>query len=110
MNQRVFILASLTAFISLFYSCSKENPDSSEVANLIKTLKLQNPGCTCDPYLDQYSWRNETVYVLLYGGPACDWFPTFYTAKGQKFTLSPGYSFDDFIQESVFTKSVWSCK
>jgi hypothetical protein len=96
---------------SFFYACSKGEIKGPEaVKELIVDLKSKNPDCTCDPYINQYLWRNENVYVLAYKGPACDWAPVFYDSKGQKFTLDAGYSFEEFLQESTLIKNTWVCR
>lgn len=105
------ILSTLIFLGPLFLSCSKESIDiPKEIEMLISDLKSTNPDCTCEPYLDQYLWRNETVYVLGYKGPACDWFPVFYDSNGQPFTLESGYTYNTFLQESNFQRTVWRCK
>ncbi len=106
-----FVFFTLIIFCLFFYSCSKENIEAPKpIKELILDFKSKNPDCTCEPYINQYVWRNETVYVLAYKGPACDWFPTFYDLNGRKFTLSAGDSYDKFLQESTFSKNVWTCK
>jgi hypothetical protein len=108
----VFILfLTLIIFSLFFYSCSKEKIEAQKpIKELIVDLKSKNPNCTCEPYINQYVWRNENVFVLGYKGPTCDWFPTFYDTNGQKFTLDSGYSYDAFLQESTFIKNVWTCE
>lgn len=111
-NVYAFKILSILIFLSpLFFSCSKESIDTpKQIEILISDLKSANPDCTCEPYLDQYSWRNETVYILGYKGPTCDWFPIFYNSNGQPFTLEQGYSYNTFLQESNFKQTVWTCK
>ena len=112
-NRKTYLtlFSIFTIFIFFSYSCSKENTEVSDQVNkLTESLKSQNPNCKCEPYLSQYLWRNETVYVLGYKGPACDWFPIFYNSDGREFTLQVGYTYEKFIQESTFIRNVWSCK
>ncbi len=111
-SLHVFILF-LTLIISslFFYSCSKEKTEAPKpIRGLILDLKSKNHDCTCDPYINEYKWRNKNVYVLAYRGPACDWFPSFYDSNGQRFTLDAGYNYNTFLQESIFTKNIWTCK
>lgn len=113
MNYRFLYktLLTLLVFSSLFYSCSKEEVDTSDaIKELVADLKAQSPNCACEPYLDQYTWKGEPVYVLAYKGPTCDWAPAFYDANGQTFTLPAGYSFDQFLQESTRVKNTWTCR
>ena len=108
----VFISALCVIFFtSFFFSCSKEKLGIPMAINdLILDLQLKYPACTCEPYIKQYVWRNEDVYVLAYKGPACDWFPGFYHSSGRIFSLDPGYTYQAFLQESRFEKTVWTCK
>lgn len=111
-NVDAFKNLSILIFLSpLFFSCSKESIDTpKQIEILISDLKSANPDCTCEPYLNQYLWKNETVYVLGYKGPTCDWFPIFYNSNGQPFTLEQGYTYERFLQESSFQRTVWRCK
>lgn len=105
------VLLALLVFSSIFYSCSKEDVETPEaIKDLITDIKAKSPNCACDPYLDQYSWRGEPVYVLAYKGPTCDWAPAFYDANGQGFTLPAGYNFEQFLQESTRVKNTWTCR
>lgn len=104
------VLLSLIIFSSFLLSCSKEKTDTSKaVEELILDLKVNNPDCTCEPYINQYVWRSKSVYILAYKGPACDWFPAFYDSNGQEFTLEAGYAYETFLPESSFEKVVWTC-
>ncbi len=110
-SGKSFLFSILIIVAFGFYSCSKENTTISEQVNtLIQSLQAENPNCSCDPYLSQCVWRNETVYVLGYRGPQCSWRPTFYDSNGQEFTLPVGYTYEQFDQESTFIKDVWTCK
>lgn len=101
----------LFVFIFFFLSCKKEsNENSPSLNNLISEIAKENPDCTCEPYIDQYEWKGQIVYVLGYKGPACDWFPTYYNENGVEFTMAAEYSLDDFRADSEFRKNVWNCK
>lgn len=95
-----------------FNSCSKDVDDSipKPIATLIKSIKSDNPDCTCSPYVNEYVWENKTVYVLGYKEVTCDWIPIYYDSTGTTFTMEPGYTFTNFIEESSFIKTVWSCQ
>ena len=105
------ILFLLLTSIFLFAACAKEKEETPEkLSVVIKQLQDNNGTCSCEPYIDQYLWKNKTVYVLAYRGPACNWIPTFYNDGGEVFTLSDGYSFDAFLQEAKRIKEVWRCR
>jgi len=90
-----------------FYSCSKQKLDAPEA---IKELISKNTSCTCEPYIDQYFWRGQTVYVLASKGPACDSRPVYYNENGEEFNMDLGYTFESFRQEGHFVKNIWTCK
>ena len=109
----LFLLLGFLIISPVFYSCSKEETQVPEaIKALVEDLQAENPGCTCGPVLKQYKWHNEMIYVLEYRGDSsliCDWFPVFYKASGQKFTMDAD-SFDKFLHERVFLKNVWTCE
>lgn len=53
----------LILVVSFALSCTKKST-SSDVPQAILDLKPQNDNCTCEPYVNQYKWNNEIVYVL----------------------------------------------
>lgn len=90
-----------------FFSCSKENHD---VPPSLKQIIANNSSCECNPFIDEYLYKNETVYLQSCGGPACDCTVTFYDSNGERMSTEPGYVPSGFIQESKLVKHVWSCK
>jgi hypothetical protein len=120
-------LPKLMIFYFLFFGCSKGQTEVQKkeieveieipqaVKELINDFKVNQPNCSCNPYIVQYIWRNENIYVLAYNGSSntgyiCDWIPTFYHSDGQKFTLESGYTYEKFFNDSRLIKTVWSCK
>ncbi len=91
-----------------FLSCSKENKEK-EIPEAIKELIEANKNCICDPYIDQYLWKEKVIYFLGYKGPACDWFPTFYDDKGERINMEWDYVVNHFAEESKLIKRIWSC-
>lgn len=91
-----------------FLSCSKENKEK-ETPEAVKSLMAGNENCVCEPYIDQYLWRGQTVYYLGYRGPLCNWFPTFYNDKGERIEIDPDYAVNHFIAESKLIKRIWAC-
>ena len=105
-----FLLVIILIMSSFYFSCSKDNTSMPDAINkLISTLKSQNPDCECNPFMNQYSWENKTVYVSSCGGPACDCIATFYDSAAQKINLDSS-SYQQFFQQSKFVKNVWTCK
>ena len=66
--------------------------------------------CTCEPYIDLYSWKGQKVYLLAFRGPACNWVPGYFNEEGQPITMESGYSLQQFAQESKLLKRVWTCQ
>jgi hypothetical protein len=95
-----------------FNSCSKDVDDSipKPIATLIKSIKSDNPDCTCDPYIAEYFWQNKTVYLRGFTGPTCNWIPIYYDSTGSILTMPANYTPNDFQEESSFIKTVWSCQ
>jgi hypothetical protein len=88
-----------------FLSCEKEKVDAPPaIIELITSLTKSN--CVCDPLISEYIWRENRIFVLTYGGPACTWFPSYYDEKGVKLNIE---RFDEFLNESVYVRKVWSC-
>lgn len=98
---------TLIVFSAFFYSCSKEKIDAPEA---IRQLISTHSNCLCEPYIYKYLWRSNTVYLSSCAGPACDCTTTYYDENGHEFKMQPGYSPDNFRQESQFLKNVWTCK
>jgi hypothetical protein len=97
----ILIIGSL-----FFYSCSKEKTD---VPKGIAVLISKNADCTCDPYINQYLWRDKSVYALAFKGASCNWQPAYFDESGTEFSMVTGYSFDSFLQEAHFIKNIWIC-
>ena len=103
------------AFLSIilpclfFISCSKERQEVPVVPESLKTI-METSDCVCDGYINLYTWKNQSVYVLGYKGPACDWRPVYFDQNGEEMEMENGYSYTDFLQESKLIKNIWSCK
>ncbi|MEO8795889.1 MAG: hypothetical protein ABI390_10500, partial [Daejeonella sp.] len=102
----IFIVIFLITIV-LFACHKREEILPLTIQELIATN--QN-NCSCNPYINQYNWKNATVYVASCGGPACDCTISFYDEKGNAFQLKNGYSYSDFQKDANLVKSVWSCK
>lgn len=113
-------LLSLMIISVVFCACTKKQIEvQAEAAQAIKELisnfEINPSGCGCHPYISQYLWRNENVYVLAYNdslnvGYVCDWLPTFYHSNGQKFSLGAANTYLKFLKESRLVTNVWACK
>lgn len=112
--SNVFLLFAAFFIIAVFSfnSCSKDVDDSipKPIATLIKSIKSDNPDCTCDPYIAEYFWQNKTVYLRGFTGPTCNWIPIYYDSTGSILTMPANYTPNDFQEESSFIKTVWSCQ
>ena len=112
MNKLYFVIAVI-CFHTL--GCSKRSVETqADPPQAIKDLQLDAGDCFCHPYVNQYIWEGQNVYVLLINsalniGYFCDWYPVFYHSDGQKFPLPDGYTNERFFDNSRFVKTVWSC-
>jgi hypothetical protein len=92
-----------------FLSCSKENKEK-EIPEAIKDLMEEaNKNCICDPYIDQYLWKEKIIYFLGYKGPVCDWIPTFYNEKSEQIIMEANYNLNQFFADSRLIKNIWTC-
>ena len=95
----------------MFFSCSKENESDSVPQNLQEIITTsQNGGCTCLPYINQYSWRGQTVYLMGFRGPTCNWTPAYYDKNGNPIVMESDYTLDEFLVESLMVRVVWECQ
>lgn len=105
MRNKLFF--TITFLALLFSSCKKNGLNNAEVPEKIRQLETKN--CTCDPYINQYTWRGQTVYMQGFSGPACNWYPLYYNQDGDKITMTTGYTLNDFEKEASFIREVWKC-
>jgi len=103
--HKVFFILLFSSVVLI--SCKK---DYENIPPALRYITSEHPGCICEPYLNEYLWRNQTVFVLLEAGIACDTRPIFYNENGEEFNMEQGYTFEMFQQESVLVKRIWTCK
>ena len=109
MRKTLLILAGVVLLYAA--ACSKKNGPSTDVplpASLQKMI-AQDTNCTCSPYLKEYVWRNQVVYLQGCAGTACNCFSLYYTAEGEPIEMPAGYTVDNFLAEAPLVKIVWSC-
>ncbi len=107
MRRILQIFTALSIMSLLAYSCQKEREELPEPLKImVETYK----SCQCDPYIDQYLWKNKKTFISTCGGPACDCTVSYYDEKGVQFQMEPGYSFTNFRSESTFIRRAWTCK
>ena len=101
------VIVPLLFFFSfiLLYSCSKQK--ASSLPDSLKSYTLAQPNCSCEPFIDEYRWKGEIVYVQSCRGSLCYCVAKFYDAEGVEINMSS--SFDKFQLESKFIKNVWTC-
>ena len=99
----------LLLFIFLLLSC-KRDKTISELPQPLKTFIANSKDCTCEPFIDKYLWRNQTVYLSSCGGPTCDCITLYYNEQGEKMNMDSGYYPDQFRQEAQLVKHVWRCR
>ena len=98
---------TIALFSIVFSLCTKDNTEP--LPAFVQKLISQNTSCECDPYINEYEWRNKTIYLLFCNGPACDCIPLYYDVNGNSITMSSGYTFENFYNESKLLKKVWKC-
>jgi hypothetical protein len=94
-------------FTFLVFSCTEEEPEQSVVLQKI-IGNVEN--CTCEPFVNEYVWEKKTVYVMAFKGPACNWVPAYYDKNGIEFNMVDGYTYDEFIEDSILVGNVWTCQ
>ncbi|MFT3946081.1 MAG: hypothetical protein QM763_03825 [Agriterribacter sp.] len=111
-------------FMLAIAACKKNNDTAIQqeppaaIKGLIAQMQSDNPDCTCHSLLRQYIWNNENVYVLSADdalnaaeGYVCDWIPGYYNAKGGQMSMESGSeSYQRFLNQSTFVKTVWVCR
>lgn len=111
-NQAIALglsILSLAFFISV-YSCSKDATEPPPaLMTLIDLVHTQNPDCTCAPTLNEYYWKNKTVYVVEYKASNCNSYPLLFNDTAEEMELPAGYSFNEFLLESRLVKTAWQC-
>ena len=94
-------------FVSLLsFSCKKERI----VSDMEKAILESTGRCTCEPFINQYVWREKIVYASLISGPYCFGIPFYYDFDGAVLSMENGYTFEDFLAESHFVANYWTCK
>ena len=94
--------------VSLLVSACMKN--SLETPEPIKQIIARQTSCTCEPFIDQYTWRGEAVYVESCSGPTCFCGVVYYDKEGKSITMPQGYTFNDFRLEANFVRNVWRCE
>lgn len=89
-------------------ACKKDKV--AVIPDKIKALIAAQKDCSCEPYINQYAWKNKATYAYLYKGQACDWTPQYFDQDGNPITMEDGYSLDTFLAESILKENVWTCK
>ncbi|WP_207534845.1 hypothetical protein [Desertivirga arenae] len=99
----------LVLVISLITSaCEKEKKETEVPVAIKKLIETYDDNCVCQPFISEYKWKNETVYLSSCGGPACDCTTTFYNAQGTEINMPTNNN--EFQSQSTFVKEVWTCK
>lgn len=116
-NQQTSIRHSLLAVICsiclVLLSCSKRqayDPQKDEsIPVAIRAIISEGNNCACAPYIHEYQWREQTVYLYSCGGPACDCVTLYYDKAGQQITMPASYTPHEFQKEARLLREVWRC-
>lgn len=95
----------------ILLSCSKAyNPkEDTSIPLVIRALISEGSDCLCEPYINEYKWRNQTVYLSSCRGPMCDCMALYYNAAGQSITMPAGYFLENFRLEAELLREIWRC-
>lgn len=97
-------------FSTVLFSCTKDQPLlTEEEKTLTERIAKDYPNCSCDPFVDEYRFNNQTVYVIAFASPLCNWLPAYYDDKGQPITALQSKNYNEFIQEAQRIRNVWTC-
>ncbi|MEX2593857.1 MAG: hypothetical protein WD426_13870 [Anditalea sp.] len=109
MKTSVKIYFTIFMLTWLAFSCTEDEPEKSVVLQkLIGNVDVEN--CACLPYINEYVWENKTVYVKALKGPACNWVPAYYDENGVELNMEEGYTYDEFLEDSILVENVWTCQ
>jgi hypothetical protein len=105
-------LALICSVLLVLSSCSKtNNPKKDEsIPVAIRAMISENNNCFCEPFIEEYKWRSQIVYLRGCRGPACDCMALYYDAAGQQITMPTGYMPDAFRSEARLLREIWRCK
>ena len=73
----------------------------------LKSYTLAISNCGCDPFIDEYQWKDQVVYLQSCRGSNCACGVAFYDVKGEK--IKTEITYDQFKLESTFIKNAWTC-
>jgi hypothetical protein len=107
----------LSTLLILALACTKSKKHESvppSVQALIDSFKCGENGCNAsvsEYHMKNNLWKGATIYVFLVGGPACDGFPLFFDAEGNKLELPKDYQFAaNFQNDAELIKTTWKCQ
>jgi hypothetical protein len=97
-------------FATVLFSCTKDQPSlTADIKALTERLAEDYPECSCSPFLDEYRLNNQTIYVLAFSAPFCNWVPGYYNDKGQPVAALQSTNYNEFIQQAQRIRNVWTC-
>jgi hypothetical protein len=107
LHIKCFKFLCLIILSVFFYSCAKEKQD---LPRPLKDIIASTTNCACEPYIDEYLWRNKTVYLMSCAGPSCNCITVYYDENGVEMNVDAGYSPADFRKDAKLVADVWRCK
>ncbi|MBS1663189.1 MAG: hypothetical protein JST68_19255 [Bacteroidetes bacterium] len=111
--MRPFLLCTL---LVLAAACSKKHDNDKvppAVQSLIDSFKCGANGCyasVTEYRMTDSLWHGMSIYVYSVGGPACDGFPLFFDANGNKLQLPKDYQISSFQHDTELIRTVWKCQ
>ena len=93
---------------TVFTACSKRS-NFDKVPGPVQAL-IDSATCVCEPYVRQYLWRDQTIYLWGYTGPTCNWIPGYFDAEGKPVVMAENYNLYEFLEEASYVKLIWECR
>lgn len=113
-SSRILKMIPMLLLPVLFAACEKdtEKLTKDNAQEVLKPVidEVKANGCTCDPVINQYTYKGATIYALIYTGPTCNSVVGYYDENGRQLQTFIAISFDSFVADAEFVGQVWKCK
>lgn len=93
-------------------SCAKDKQLSENLPSEVLE-RMNDPNCSCNPYVDLYKWRQKYIYFFGFSGSGpsgllCSWVARYVDQEGNELELNQ-QEMAQFNEEAEFEKTVWVC-
>src|SRR5688572_3855259 len=107
MTYRICMLVFSVALLTV--NCKKDKADDAVNPAGLQAMIPGSCSSTCSPYVDEYQWRGQAIYLSSCVGVTCKCAIALYLASGETLKLEAGYNAFDFLNEAVFVRHVYKC-